>query len=242
MTSEPIISLKNVGLKYKLRRPVNGSKIFWALKDISLDLYKGETLGVLGSNGAGKSTLMRLLAGIIEEDKGVIQRQEDLKMILLTIGMGFENVLSGRENAILGGMLMGMHRSTIEKRLERITEFSELGEFMDQPIYTYSAGMLARLGFSVAMEVNPDVLLLDEVMGVGDVNFTEKSRDALVEKIKSDMTVILISHSAEHIKSLCTRATWIHHGVTQYTGTVDEISERYDHFMHTGEGLKPAAM
>lgn len=237
MSEKLIVSLKNIGLKYNLRRPVNGSKIFWAIRDVSLDLYHGETLGVLGSNGAGKSTLMKLLAGIIEEDMGTIYRKESLKMILLTIGMGFESSLTGRENAILGAMLMGMHRRTIEKRIPRIIEFSELGDFIDQPIYTYSSGMLARLGFAVAMEVDPDVLLLDEVMGVGDSHFAEKSRMALEEKIRSDMTAVLISHSAVMIKALCTRATWIHHGVTQITGSVDEVTERYEYFMRTGKGI-----
>jgi lipopolysaccharide transport system ATP-binding protein len=234
---EKILELHEVGLKYQLKRKVENSRDFWALRGVSLELRRGETLGVLGSNGAGKSTLMRVLAGITQHDRGRLWRKPGLSVLLLSIGMGFESCLSGRENAILGGMLFGLHRRTIEKRLDRIIEFSGLGEFIDQPIYTYSSGMRARLGFSVAMEVNPDVLLLDEVMGVGDLNFAEKSKEALEAKIRSEMTVVLISHSAETIKSMCSRATWIHRGNTQATGTVDEVAEKYERFIHTGEGL-----
>ena len=232
LTHEALISLDGVGLKYRLKRPINGSRDFWALRDIDLEVRRGETLGIIGNNGAGKTTLMKLLANIIQEDKGKQIRKPDLKIILLSIGVGFEATLTGRENAILSGMLLGLHRRTIEKRLPRIIEFSELGEFIDQPIYTYSSGMNARLGFSVAMEVNPDVLLLDEVMGVGDMSFSEKSQKVIEEKIKSDMTVILISHAPEIIQNVCTRATWIHKGVTQTFGSVDEVSTAYSDFMH----------
>ncbi len=231
---ETLISLENVGLKYRLKRPLNGSRDHWAVRDVSLDLRRGETLGVIGSNGAGKSTLMKLLAGIVKEDRGRVWRRDDLKIILLAIGMGFESSLTGRENAIMGGMLLGLHYRTIKKRLARIIEFSELEEFIDQPIYTYSSGMLARLGFAVAMEVHPDVLILDEVLGVGDMKFAEKSSQALIEKIRSDMTVVLISHSPETIRGLCSRASWINRGVTQASGTVAEVTSQYEHFVHSG--------
>jgi lipopolysaccharide transport system ATP-binding protein len=225
---KPVLSLRNVGLKYRLKRPLHGSRDYWALKDISLDLYRGETLGILGSNGAGKSTLMKLIAGIICQDRGSVYRRPDLRISLLSLGVGFEGTLTGRENAILSGMLFGLHRRTMEKRLPRIIEFSELGDFIDQPFYTYSSGMGARLGFAVAMEVNPDVLLLDEVMGVGDVRFAEKSSKMILEKIKSDMTVVLISHAPETIRSLCTRATWVQHGITQGEGSVEEVTAQYE--------------
>jgi lipopolysaccharide transport system ATP-binding protein len=221
-----------VGLKYKLKRPVEGSRIHWALRDVSLDLHGGETLGVIGSNGAGKSTLMKLIAGIIQQDHGKISRKRGLRTILLAIGTGFEGTLTGRENAILSGMLLGLHRRTIEKRLSRIIEFSELGEFIDQPIYTYSSGMRARLGFSVAMEVEPDVLLLDEVLGVGDQSFIEKSSKALLEKIRSNLTVVFISHDPMAVKRICTRATWINRGITQCSGGVDDVLGQYNAFVH----------
>jgi lipopolysaccharide transport system ATP-binding protein len=153
-------------------------------------------------------------------------------VVLLAIGTGFEGTLTGRENAILSGMLLGLHRHTIEKRLPKIVDFSGLGEFIDQPLYTYSSGMVARLGFSVAMEVNPDVLLLDEVMGVGDINFAEKSAAVLQEKILSNMTVALISHDPGTIRKLCTKGTWIQNGKTQCAGPVDEVAELYENFIH----------
>lgn len=226
-----IINLQNVGVRYKLKRPLHGSKVFWALNDISLDLLPGETLGMVGSNGAGKSTLMRLLAGTIQEDKGEQRRQPGLKILLLSIGMGFESTLTGRENAILGGMLLGLYRRTIEKRLSRIIEFSELGDFIDQPIYTYSTGMIARLGFSVAMEVDPDVLLLDEILGVGDSHFAHKSTNVLLNKIRSNLTVVLSSHDPATIRALCNRATWINQGITQCIGPTNEVVDRYQQFM-----------
>jgi lipopolysaccharide transport system ATP-binding protein len=237
MSHELLIQLENVGLKYRLKRRLNGVKEYWALKDVSLKLYRGETLGVLGSNGAGKSTLMKLLAGIIGHDCGKMYCKEDLKISLLALGIGFEGTLTGRENAILSGMLFGLHRRTIEKRLPKIIEFSELTKFIDQPYYTYSTGMGARLGFSVAMEVDPDVLLMDEVMGVGDMNFAAKSSKVIMEKIQSDMTVVLISHDPGAIRKLCTRATWIDQGVTQCEGSTEEVITRYEHFMKTGQKL-----
>lgn len=230
--SQPLLHLEHVGVRYWLRRPVNGSKEFWALKDVSLDVSPGETLGIIGSNGAGKSTLMRLLSGIIAQDRGVVRRKRGLRVVLLALGTGFEGPLTGRENAILSGMLLGLHRHTIEKRIPKIIEFSGLGEFIDQPLYTYSSGMIARLGFSVAMEVNPDVLLLDEIMGVGDISFAEKSANALKEKIRSEMTVVLISHHPGTIRDLCSKASWIHQGKTQAHGSVEEVADLYEKFIH----------
>ncbi len=233
----PLIDLRHAGVRYRLKRSIHGSKDYWAIKDVSLDLYPGETLGVIGSNGAGKSTLMRLLAGIIRPDCGTIHKASGLRVVLLAIGTGFEGPLTGRENAILSGMLLGLHRRTIAKRLGAIIEFSGLGDFIDQPLYTYSSGMIARLGFSVAMEVNPDVLLLDEIMVVGDIDFAERSTELLHQKIKSDMTVVLISHDPLAIRQLCTRATWIHKGKTQCHGSVEEVTTRYETFVHA----KPSA-
>ena len=235
-----LIQLENIGLKYSLKRPLNGSKVYWALKDISLKLHRGETLRVIRSNGAGKSTLMKLLAGIIAPDRGNIYFRKNIRISLLAMGIGFESTLTGRENAILSGMLFGLHRHTIEKRLPRILEFSGLKDFIDQPFYSYSSGMGARLGFSVAMEVNPDILLLDEVMGVGDMHFAQKSSQAIQEKIKSDMTVVLISHESNTIRNLCTRATWIDNGITQCEGSPEEVTDCYKKFVQKDDGLKPS--
>ncbi len=224
---ELLIRLEQAALKFRLRRPLNGSREFWPLQSVTLDLHRGERLGILGSNGAGKTTLMKLLAGIYEKDRGTVWRAPGLSVSLLSIGIGFESTLTGHENAILVGMLFGLHRATIEKRIPRIRDFAELGGFFDQPLYTYSSGMLLRLGFSVAMEVNPDVLLLDEVMGVGDAHFIEKSTQALSDKIHSGLTVAFITHDPEAVRKLCTRAVWIDKGATRLMGTPDEVLAAY---------------
>jgi len=225
--TRPVISLQNAGVCYRLKRKIAGSNRYWALNDISLEVRKGETLGILGSNGAGKSTLMKLMAGIVAPDRGTAWRDPDEKITLLSLGVGFESNLTGRENAILGGLLLGLHRQTIDKRLDKIRDFSELGEFFEQPVYMYSSGMLARLGFAVAMEVHPDVLLIDEVLSVGDHAFQEKSAEAIRGLMASDRTVVLISHAMSTIVELCDRAVWIDRGSTKAEGTVEEVSAQY---------------
>ncbi len=225
--TRPVITLQKAGVCYRLKRKIAGSNRYWALNDVSLEVHKGETLGILGSNGAGKSTLMKLMAGIVAPDRGTAWRDPDEKITLLSLGVGFESNLTGRENAILSALLLGLHRHTIDKRLDKIRDFAELGEFFEQPVYMYSSGMMARLGFSVAMEVHPDVLLLDEVLSVGDHSFQEKSAEAIRGLMASDRTVVLISHDMNIIAGLCDRAVWIDRGLTRATGTVAEVSAQY---------------
>jgi lipopolysaccharide transport system ATP-binding protein len=199
---------------------------YWALKDVSFDIYHGETLAVIGRNGAGKSTLLRVLAGIISPDRGRVQNN-GCTISMLSLRVGFIPHLTGRENAVLSGMLMGLRRREVEKRMDAIVDFSELGSFIDEPVRTYSAGMNARLGFSVAFQSDPDILLIDEVLGVGDVEFRKKSTDALREKIKSDKTVVLVSHMPQTVKELCNRAVWIEGGATKAEGGTNEVLEQY---------------
>ncbi len=222
-TGRCIIRAERIGVYYRLRRKLGGLRKFWALSDVSLEVRQGETLGVLGSNGAGKSTLMRALAGIVGIDRGKLYRDLRINVSLLSLGVGFETNLTGRQNAILSGMLLGMHRATIEKRLEHISDFAELGQFFDQPVFTYSSGMLSRLGFAVAMQADPDVLLIDEVLAVGDVNFQEKSAAAIKARMDSGRTVVLITHDFGSVRKLCSRAVWIDRGVTQFAGSVEEV-------------------
>ena len=221
--AQPLIRAEHIGVYYRLRRKLAGSKKFWALNDVSLEVRRGETLGVLGSNGAGKSTLMRALAGIVGVDRGRIYRDPRFSVSLLSLGVGFESNLTGRQNAILSGMLLGMHRAAIDKRLEHVREFAELGEFFDQPVFIYSTGMLLRLGFAVAMQADPDVLLIDEVFAVGDVNFRDKSTDAIRDRMAAGRTVVLITHDMIAVRRLCSRAVWVDGGVSRLSGSVDEV-------------------
>lgn len=231
----PLIRLENVGMRY--RNPMSffsksKHKGFWALRDISFTLFEGENLGIVGRNGSGKSTLMRILAGVYSTDRGKMTIfKKNLHVQLLTLGIGFEASLTGRENAVLNGMLMGKSRAHMLKRLEVIKDFSELGDFFEKPVYTYSSGMNARLGFAVAMETDPDVLLIDEVLGVGDSNFARKSHEAITSKFNSDQTVVLISHQGSTIRDLCSRAVWIEDGRNMAEGEVNEVSGAYEKFL-----------
>jgi lipopolysaccharide transport system ATP-binding protein len=230
---EAYIRLKEAGICY--RRPhgfFKGSRSdFWALQNISFELLGGETLGIIGRNGAGKSTLLRLLAGIISPDQGEIWTQAGLCTTLLSIGVGSHSTLSGRENAILNGMILGATKKHMLQHMERIKEFSELGDFFEQPIYTYSSGMHARLGFSTALEVNPDVLLIDEMLSVGDKSFKAKSSAAIRERLKSGKTALLVSHDSEMVLELCSRVIWIEHGKILQQGKPAEVMAAYEQAM-----------
>lgn len=202
---EVIISLKDVGVRYKRRGGIfRKAQYFQAIKGINLDIHRGETLGLVGRNGAGKSTLLRVIAGIIQPDEGAVINH-GVSVSLLALQAGFDPELSGRDNAIISGMLMGYLRRQVEAKLEEITDFSELGDFMHQPVKTYSSGMRSRLGFAVAMHVMPDVLLLDEVLSVGDAAFKKKAELEMMKKLHSKQTVVLVSHSEDQIDRVCDR-------------------------------------
>jgi lipopolysaccharide transport system ATP-binding protein len=227
--NEPLVSLRDIGVCYRRAHGFfKGNRSdFWALREVNLEIHGGETLGVIGRNGAGKSTLLRLLSGIIAPDRGRIETRPGLRTTLLSIGVGSHSTLSGRENAILNGMMLGASRKQMMASLGRIREFAELGEFFDEPIYTYSSGMSARLGFATALEVDPDMLLLDEMLSVGDAGFQKKSGNALKERLRGGKTAVLVSHSAETIADLCSRAVWIENGVTIAEGAAGDVAERY---------------
>lgn len=200
-----IISLDEVGVRYKRRGGLfRKPEYFQAIENVSFDIYKGETLGIIGRNGAGKSTLLKIIAGIILPNSGRIVNH-GVTASLLTLQAGFDPELPGTDNAILSGMLMGYTRQQVESLMDEITEFSELGDFMFEPVKTYSSGMKARLGFSVAMYMTPDVLLLDEVLSVGDKHFKKKAETEMMKKLHSDQTVLLVSHSESQVNRLCDR-------------------------------------
>lgn len=223
--SDALITLENVGVAFNAQLRV-GSPKFWALEDVSFVLKRGQRLGVVGRNGAGKSTLLRTLAGIIAPDRGRITRAR-VSCQLLSLSVGFMQHLSGRDNAILSGLMLGLRRRDILQRLPKIREFSELGAFFEQPISSYSTGMLMRLGFSVAMQVEPDILLIDEVLAVGDADFQEKSGAALRERIHGGTTVVFVSHGDAQVRQVCDRLVWIEQGRSVMEGAVDDVLQTY---------------
>jgi lipopolysaccharide transport system ATP-binding protein len=223
-----LLSLKHVGLYYSRRQRLLRRSRYWALRDVSFDLHTGETLGVIGKNGVGKSTLLRVLAGILEPNTGkLVVHRPGLRISLITLQAGFVPFLSGRENAILSGMLLGATKKEIISRIDDIIAFSELNGFFDEPVNTYSTGMRARLGFSVAYHVDPDVILLDEVLGVGDEAFRKKSTDAMKQRIRSEKTVVLVSHSVPLLREVCDRLVWIEDGRTKAQGSVTDVLSSY---------------
>lgn len=231
-----LLRLENVGVSYQGVRRI-GHRAFWALEDVSLVLREGETLGLVGRNGAGKSTLLRVIAGILRPDRGRVVTSRPLRIQLLSLGLGFIPHLSGRENAIFSGMLLGMSRRNVERRLDAIHEYAELGDFFDQPLGTYSSGMMMRLGFSVAMQAEPDVLLIDEVLGVGDAEFMEKSGGDLRRRMKSGMTCVLVSHQDNTIRELSDSVAWIEHGRLVRQSDVKTVLAAY----HDSTHLPPVA-
>lgn len=223
----PLITLEHVGCTYKVRKGFFKVEQYEALKDISFTINRGETIGIIGRNGVGKSTLLRLVSGVILPDKGRIIRHSPASISLLALQLGFSPELSGRDNAILGAMLLGYTRKEAVNRLASIQEFSELGQWFGKPIKTYSAGMKARLGFAVAMEMSPDILLVDEVLGVGDAAFREKSINLMKEKMKSGQTALFVSHIMPNIKELCTSVVWIEEGIVKLFGKPEEVLNAY---------------
>jgi len=235
MSQQPIISLQDVGVSYKRAGSLfRKTQYYEALKSVTLDIYPGETLGILGRNGAGKSTLLKIISGIIKPDSGTVINN-NASVALLALQAGFDQNLSGRDNTILSGMLQGYGRREVEAKLDEIHEFSELGDFFFEPVHTYSSGMRTRLGFSVSTVISPDVLLIDEVLSVGDRHFREKAEKAMIVKIQSNQTVLLVSHAHSQIRRLCDRAVVIEAGNTVASGTPAEVIQIYETLLDKGK-------
>ena len=241
--SEVAISVKDVKIRYRMMNKVSffralvsrstysKIKYFEAVKGVSFEVPKGQILGIVGKNGRGKSTLLRAIAGIFSPDEGEIDLHGNT-ISLLSIGVGFQNALSGRENIYLSGMLLGFSREFIDEKLEEIIEFSELGDFIDQPVKSYSSGMYSKLAFSITAILETDIMLIDEVLSVGDAKFKKKSYAKMKELISNeDRTVLIVSHSSETIKNLCDNVLWIHDGEMKMYGTTEEVLPKYDEFM-----------
>lgn len=209
-----------------LRRKVAEYEDFWALRDISFDVPEGSTFALIGSNGSGKSTLLKCLARILWPEEGKITSRGRVAS-LLEVGSGFHPELSGRENIYLNGSILGMSRKEVDRKFDDIVDFSEIGQFIDQPVKSYSSGMYVRLGFSVAIHVQPDVLVVDEILAVGDAAFQEKSRSKFDELHEQGRTVILVSHSMGAVLDMCDHAAWIEKGSLRATGEVEKVAHDY---------------
>lgn len=229
MISE-VMKLQNVSVRYKSRRSFFRNDYFTALDDISFGIRKGETLGVIGANGCGKSTLLRVLANIYGVDKGKVTWYCN-HVALLSLSLGFDAELSGRDNAIISGMFLGGRKKEVLGKLDEIIEFAELEDFIEKPIKTYSSGMRSRLGFSVALKMRSELLLIDEVMGVGDSKFRQKAEAAMADKVNSEQTVVLVSHSLGQIQKLCDRVLWLDAGKLKMIEKPDDVLNEYRLFM-----------
>lgn len=227
MHGTELMRLDNIGVSYRQRNGFLNHSDYWALKDVSFNIYRGETIGVLGRNGVGKTTLLRLLADIISPDRGVVFRTPGLRAVLLSIQAGFIASLTGRQNILISGITLGLTKKKIESRINQIVEFSGLHDFIDQPVTAYSSGMSARLGFSIAMQVDPDILLVDEVISVGDEDFRKKSSAFIHDRVKANETTILVTHNAQMASTLCTRIIWIDDGYVRMSGDPKEVVNAY---------------
>lgn len=239
--NETAISVKNLDIMYKdvrtfsLRRGelknISGAKVFHAVKNVSFEIKKGEIVGICGKNGSGKSTLLRAIAGIFSPDNGYIDLHNNT-VSLLSIGVGFQRTLSGYENIFLSGLLLGYTEEQIEEKIQEIIDFSELGRFIHKPVSSYSSGMYSKLAFSITAILETDIILIDEVLSVGDIHFQEKSYNKMKELISDDSrTVLIVSHNSNTLKQLCDRIIWINDGVLMDDGEPEEIINKYEEFM-----------
>jgi ABC-2 type transport system ATP-binding protein len=212
----------------KHKKKVNND--FWALSDVNFTIKKGEVVGFIGSNGAGKSTLLKVVAGVMKPTKGKVKTYGNI-CPMIELGAGFDPQLTARENIYLNGAVMGYTKELIESKFDEIIEFSELREFLDVPVQNFSSGMVARLAFSIATIVDPEILIVDEILSVGDMAFQHKSENKMRSMIGGGTTVLFVSHSVEQIEKMCDRVVWIEHGVVQKIGG-KEVCKEYVEFMN----------
>lgn len=240
---EPIIVFDHVHKSYPLYHHITGgiknllfnlpsalnsikNSRYEALKDVTFELKKGETFGIIGKNGAGKSTILGLIAGVLKPTDGQVI-VHGRTSALLELGAGFHPELTGRDNIMLNGIILGLTKAEVLKRIDEIIEFSELAEFIDQPIRVYSSGMLARLGFSVVAHLDPDILLIDEILAVGDMKFQKKCIDKMMSFKKSGVTIVFVSHSMPDVKRICDRVVWIDNHTIKSIGDTRDVVFSY---------------
>lgn len=242
-----MIDISNVSMKFNLGIEKNFSiklffvnlfkkkekkekKEFWALKDVNLKVEKGEVIGFVGSNGAGKSTLLKIVAGVMKPTKGTIKKYGNV-CPMIELGAGFDMDLTARENIYLNGAILGYTKEFINEKFDEIVEFSELKDFLDVPVRNFSSGMVTRLAFSIATIVDPEILIVDEILSVGDIAFQQKSENKMRSMIKGGTTVLFVSHSLKQIESLCDRVVWLENGRIKEIGVPKQICKEYEEYM-----------
>ena len=239
--SETVLKVENVSVKYRLTEQKVDDlkdyliklfkrelryKEFLALNDVSFTLNRGDRLAIMGMNGAGKSTLLKVIAGVLKASEGNVTKHGKV-VPLLELGAGFDMQYSGSENIYLYGAMLGYSKAFLDEKYDEIVEFAELGSFINVPVKNYSSGMRARLGFSIATIVEPDILILDEVLSVGDAKFRKKCEKKIMDMFDKGITVLFVSHSEAQVKSLCTKGILLEHGKMIASGTVEEVIEKY---------------
>ena len=224
LTDDRIMSLKEFVTR-KMRGKIKTNE-FWALKGVGFDVHKGEVLGIIGRNGSGKSTLLKCISGILKPTRGSVTCRGNI-VPMLELGSGFDPDLTGQENIFLNGAILGYTEEFLKERFEEIHAFSELGEFINVPIRNYSSGMMARLAFSVATVVNPQILIVDEILSVGDEAFQAKSRARMMELMSGGTTVLFVSHSLSQIREMCDHVLWLDSGEVKMYGETQEVCDAY---------------
>lgn len=243
-TREHMVEVENVSMRFNLgiekgfslkqwfvdvgRGKKHERKDFWALKNVSFKVKKGEVIGFVGSNGAGKSTLLKIVAGVMKPTEGSVMTYGKV-CPMIELGAGFDPQLTARENIYLNGAIMGYSREMMDEKFQEIVDFSELHDFLDVPVQNFSSGMVARLAFSVATIVEPEILIVDEILSVGDIAFQTKSEAKMLSMIGGGTTVLFVSHSAEQVKKMCDTVVWIEHGVVQKIGGKEVCDEYYQY-------------
>jgi ABC-type polysaccharide/polyol phosphate transport system ATPase subunit len=235
MYREKVTTLKEAVLS-RFRRRNRAADELWALRDVSFEVRPGESVGLIGHNGSGKSTLLKIAAGVLKPTTGGAVVEGRVSP-LIELGAGFDGELTGRDNVFLNGVLMGHTRREMAQKYDRIVEFSELGEFIDMPVKNYSSGMYARLGFAIAADVDPEILIIDEVLAVGDERFQKKCRERIHAIRKSGCTIFYVSHGMDSVAELCERVLVLHHGLLAFDGPPAPAIERYREL----QGLQPDA-
>ena len=224
LTDDKILSLKEFVTR-RIRGKIKTNE-FWALKGVSFDVHKGEVLGIIGRNGSGKSTLLKCISGILKPTRGSVKCHGNI-VPMLELGSGFDPDLTGRENVFLNGAILGYTEEFLKEKFDEIHAFSELGDFIDVPIRNYSSGMMARLAFSVATVVNPQILIVDEILSVGDESFQVKSRARMMELMSGGTTVLFVSHSLSQIREMCDHVLWLDSGEVKMYGETQEVCDAY---------------